>query len=60
MQKMGLTIAWLELYFEFINYTFIIYKVNRKIGKDFPLFPMSFQVSFSLLRRGIIRRDLYA
>ena len=58
--KIGLTIAWLELYFEFVNYTFIIYKVNRKIGGDFPLFSIGFQVSFSFLRRGTNKRGLYA
>jgi pimeloyl-ACP methyl ester carboxylesterase len=35
---MGLTITWLELCFEFVNYTFIIYKVNRKTSGDFPFF----------------------
>jgi hypothetical protein len=58
--KKGLTKAWLELFFEFVNYTFIIYKVNRKISGDFPLFSISFQVSFSFLRRGFARRGLYA
>jgi hypothetical protein len=45
---MGLTTTWLELYFENINYTFIIYKVNRKIRGDFPLFSISFKVNLIL------------